>query len=304
MEDSWVADQKVYYIQGGAVLKGRVKRQLESADADYVLHNQKRIKVCDMHQTREDAEKVLAGVTVVDGGSETLAATGAQDSDKGQAEHVGAAPAGSPNDQADASAAGDTGSASSTTNEVGAAPAGSSTNQADASAAGGTGFDSSMIKQVGAALAGSPNIAADAPAAGDKDSDKVGATPVGNPQIPSGAPAAGNTDSLTRTTERMDAATAERPPILVDEPAAGGGASDTEHIGAAPAERLEIDANTYTREVAQWLTSLASKASERGVCVPVILLEMCPSPQKPARRSWNWYLGCPARVTPRCFDVR
>ena len=46
--------------------------------------------------------------------------------------------------------------------------------------------------------------------------------------------------------------------------------------GAAPAKSLEIQANTYTREVAQWLTSLTSKASERGVFLPTILIEMCP----------------------------
>ena len=74
--------------------------------------------------------------------------------------------------------------------------------------------------------------------------------------------------------------------------------------GAAPAKSLEIQANTYTREVAQWLTSLTSKASEQGVVLPTILIDMCPSPQKPAIGSWIWYLGCPARVTPRCFDVR
>ena len=232
----------------------------------------KRLKVCDMHETREDAEMVLASVTVVDGRSETPAATGAQVSDKGTAEHVGAAPTGSPKNQADASGAGDTDADNTMTKQAGAAPAGS----------------------LDIPACGACTIPADAAAAGDKESDKVGATSVGNP---------GNTDSLTRTTERMVAGTAEKPPILVAEPAAGGGASDTEHNGAAHAERLEIDANKYTREVAQWLTSLTSKASERGVFLPVILTEMCPSPQKRARRSWNWYLGSKG-VTPRCFDVR
>ena len=131
------------------VLKGRVKRRLETGETDYLLQNQK-IKVCEMHHTREDAE--------------TVAATGAKDPDTGTTKHIGAAPA------------------------------------------------------------ESLEIPADAPAAGGKDSDT----------------------------------------------------GKTEHIGAAPAKSLEIQANTYTREVAQWLTSLTSKASERGVFLPTILIEMCP----------------------------
>ena len=68
-----------------------------------------------------------------------------------------------------------------------------------------------------------------------------------------------------------------------DESATGGRDSEsdtgkTEQIGAVPTESLESQANMYTREVAQWLTSLASKASERGVLLPTILIEMCPSP--------------------------
>ena len=119
MGDMWKHEDKVYYIQGLAVLKGRVKRPAEGDDADYVLQNQKRIKVCDMHRTRQDAEKVLgadpaAKSPVADGQeSETSAATGAKDPDQGQ---VGAAPAGSPKNQADASAAGGTESDNSNTN--------------------------------------------------------------------------------------------------------------------------------------------------------------------------------------------
>ena len=73
-----------------------------------------------MHHTREDAERVLAAATAANGAeappvagggvkdeeSETPAATGAKDPDKGKAEHIGAAPAGSPKNQADASVAG------------------------------------------------------------------------------------------------------------------------------------------------------------------------------------------------------
>ena len=80
-------------------------------------------------------------------------------------------------------------------------------------------------------------------------------------------------------TKQVVAAPAGSPKIPADAPAAGGKDSDTgttEHIGAAPAESLEIQANTYTREVAQWLTSLTSKALERGVFLPTILIEMCP----------------------------
>ena len=41
MGDLWVADDKVYYIQGGVVLKGRVKRRLEAGETDYLLQSQK-----------------------------------------------------------------------------------------------------------------------------------------------------------------------------------------------------------------------------------------------------------------------
>ena len=140
-------------------------------------------------------------------------------------------------------------------------------------------------------------------ATGAKDPDKGTAK-----QVQAAAPAAGGKDSNAGMTEQVDAdaASAGSPKIPADAPAAGGKDSDTgttEDIGAAPAESLEIQADTYTREVAQWLTSLTSKASGRGVFMPTMLIEMCPSPQKPASRSWSWYLGC-ARVTPRCFDVR
>ena len=41
MGDIWEANDKVYYIQGGVVLKGRVKRRLETGETDYLLQNQK-----------------------------------------------------------------------------------------------------------------------------------------------------------------------------------------------------------------------------------------------------------------------
>ena len=41
MEESWEADGKVYYIEAGVVVKGRVKRRLETGETDYVLQNQK-----------------------------------------------------------------------------------------------------------------------------------------------------------------------------------------------------------------------------------------------------------------------
>ena len=40
MGDLWVADEKVYYIEG-VVLKGRVKRGLEAGETDYLLQSQK-----------------------------------------------------------------------------------------------------------------------------------------------------------------------------------------------------------------------------------------------------------------------
>ena len=39
--DMWAAYDKVYYIQGEVVLKGRVKRRLETGETDYLLQNQK-----------------------------------------------------------------------------------------------------------------------------------------------------------------------------------------------------------------------------------------------------------------------
>ena len=41
MEDLWQPDEKVYYIEGGVVLKGRVKRRLEAGETDYLLQSQK-----------------------------------------------------------------------------------------------------------------------------------------------------------------------------------------------------------------------------------------------------------------------
>ena len=44
----------------GGVLKGRVKRRLEAGETDFVLQNQKRLNISEMHRTREDAERVMA----------------------------------------------------------------------------------------------------------------------------------------------------------------------------------------------------------------------------------------------------
>ena len=41
MGDIWEADDKVYYSEGGVVLKARVKRRLETGETDYLLQNQK-----------------------------------------------------------------------------------------------------------------------------------------------------------------------------------------------------------------------------------------------------------------------
>ena len=41
MGDLWVADEKVYYIEGGVVLKGRVQHRLEAGETDYLLQSQK-----------------------------------------------------------------------------------------------------------------------------------------------------------------------------------------------------------------------------------------------------------------------
>ena len=41
MGDIWEADDKVYYIQWGVVVKARAKRRLETGETDYLLQNQK-----------------------------------------------------------------------------------------------------------------------------------------------------------------------------------------------------------------------------------------------------------------------
>ena len=108
---------------------------------------------------------------------------------------------------------------------------------------------------------------------------------------PADAPAVGGQESDRGTTEHIGAATTESLQIRFDAPAVGGEDTDTgktEHIGAAPAESLEIQANAYTQEVAQWLTHLTSKASERGLYLPNSLVEMCPQ----HHRHPPEYLGC------------
>ena len=41
VEDIWEECERVYYIQGDVVLKGRVKRRLEAGETDYLLQSQK-----------------------------------------------------------------------------------------------------------------------------------------------------------------------------------------------------------------------------------------------------------------------
>ena len=41
MGDRWASYEKVYYMHWGVVLKGRVKRRLETGEADYLLQNHK-----------------------------------------------------------------------------------------------------------------------------------------------------------------------------------------------------------------------------------------------------------------------
>ena len=72
MGDIWAADDKVYYVQGDVVLKGRVKRRLETGEPDYLLQNQTQLKVCEMHHTREDAERVLAAAAAANGARGTV----------------------------------------------------------------------------------------------------------------------------------------------------------------------------------------------------------------------------------------
>jgi hypothetical protein len=73
MANLWDKDVKVYYIQEDAILKARVKRRLNTGEADYLLQNQKHLKVSEMHHTREDAERALAARKAL---TETPPATG------------------------------------------------------------------------------------------------------------------------------------------------------------------------------------------------------------------------------------
>ena len=68
----WEVDEAACYIAGDQVLKARVKRRLpsETKDADFVLQNQKRLKLSDMHCTRAGAEAVLAAARPAVGGEQ------------------------------------------------------------------------------------------------------------------------------------------------------------------------------------------------------------------------------------------
>ena len=74
MKVHWENDDKLYYIQGKQVVKSRMKRRLETGE--YVLQNQKKNKVCEMYDTREGAEQVLAAATTANGARASSVADG------------------------------------------------------------------------------------------------------------------------------------------------------------------------------------------------------------------------------------
>ena len=74
MKEHWETDDKVYYVQGKQIVKSRMKRRLETGE--YVLQNQKRLKACEMYDTREGAEKVLAAATTANGARASSVADG------------------------------------------------------------------------------------------------------------------------------------------------------------------------------------------------------------------------------------
>ena len=197
MADLWDVDAKVYYIQEDAVLKARVKRRMNSGEADYQLQNQKFLKVAEMHHTREDAERALSAT-----GGEIKEARLAKDSE-----------------------------------------------------------DSPVV---------------------DGAAKEETALATGGEMKEDG-----------RTQDSEDSAVV-----------AGAAKEDPDaEVGNMPNFSPEVEAEQFTRKVSEWLISLTSKALERGVFMPTILIEMCPLSTETRQKFWSSYLGRLALVTPRCFDV-
>ena len=196
MADLWDVDAKVYYIQEDGVLKARVKRRLNTGEADYLLQNQKNLKVSEMHRTREDAERALAARQAL--------------------LHVG--------------------------NTVGANAQ---------PAAGGDKKQECMTQGSQAAGTETP------PATGGEKKE----------------------DGMTKDSEDSPVVAGAAKEEASEDVFSDGNDPDAE-VGNMPNFSPEVEAELFTRKVSEWLTSLTSKALERGVFVPTILTEIAPSAQR------------------------
>ena len=90
-------------------------------------------------------------------------------------------------------------------------------------------------------------------------------------------PAAGGAKTATHDTEPTDSIIvgASNPePVAV--PAGDNKDSETSDGVENAAGSPETQAESYTRLVADWLTTLRTKAMERGTFLPEVMIEMCP----------------------------
>jgi len=202
MADLWDVDAKVYYIQEDAVLKARVKRRMNSGEADYQLQNQKFLKVAEMHHTREDAERALS-------------ATGGEINEAGLATYSGDSPV------------------------------------VDGDA-----------KEKGTALATGGEMKEDGLTQDSEDSAVIASTAKEETALAIGSEI--KEDGMTQDSE--DSAVVAG--VAKEDPDA--------EVGNMPNFSPEVESEQFTRKVSEWLISLTSKALERGVFIPTILIEMCP----------------------------
>ena len=233
MADRWDPEDKVYYVQEGdgavlAVVKARIKRLHEDGSGDYLLCNRKKLKVSEMHHTREEAERALAALRAAD--TEKAPAIGGNNRTEDGKPQQGSPAAGG----GDKKQNGDTEKApaigGNNRTEDGKPQQGSP-------AAGGG--DKKQNGMTGCSLADGTEMT---PATGGKRTE--------GGLAPQGSPAAGS-----KVVE-----------VLAEEA-----------VGNREAE-------LFTRKVAEWLTGLVSKATERGVFLPTVLVEMCPISKETRQR--------------------
>jgi hypothetical protein len=202
MADLWDVDAKVYFIQEDAVLKARVKRRMNSGEADYQLQNQKFLKVAEMHHTREDAERALSAT-----GGEIKEARLAKDSE-------------------------------------------------DSPVVDGAAKEEELVLATGGEMKeyGMPQDSEDSAVIADTAKEEMAMATGGEMKE----------DGMTQDSEdsAVVASAAKEDPDV--------------EVGNMPNFSPEVEAEQFTRKVSEWLISLTSKALERGVFMPTILIEMYP----------------------------